>query len=137
MSPRGQPAAPAREDIEALPEWNLGDLYASPEAPEVEADLEWARAGAQQLEAEAKGKLADMEGDALADLIVRYEAIEERLGRIMSYAQLLHATRMDDPQIGRFFRTGLPATDPGCAMSAAFARISSTTRSSASSTRSR
>jgi oligoendopeptidase F len=105
MSPRGEPAAPAREGIEALPEWNLGDLYASPEAPEVEADLEWARAGAQQLEAEAKGKLADMDGDALADLIVRYEAIEERLGRIMSYAQLLHATRMDDPKIGRFFQT--------------------------------
>jgi oligoendopeptidase F len=105
MSPVREPAAPAREESEALPEWDLGDLYASPEAPEIEADLERARNEAEQLETEAKGKLAGMEGDALAALIVRYEAIEERLGRIMSYAQLVHATRMDDPEIGRFFQT--------------------------------
>jgi oligoendopeptidase F len=105
MSPAGGPAAPALEESEALPEWDLADLYASPDAPEIEADLAWARGEAEQLEAEAKGRLADMEGPALAALIVRFEAIEERLGRIMSFAQLVHATRMDDPAIGRFFQT--------------------------------
>ena len=109
----------------------------------------------------------------LAEMIERYEQIEERLGRAMSYAQLLHAANTDDPQIGRFFqtvqervteigtkllfvtlelnriedagargrssprRTGSPATGPGSATCAAFARTSSTTRSSGCCTRSR
>ena len=38
-------------------------------------------------------------------LIERYEPIEEQLGRVGSYAQLLHAAQTDDPEIGRFFQT--------------------------------
>jgi oligoendopeptidase F len=38
-------------------------------------------------------------------LIERYERLEEQLGRIASYAQLLHAARTDDPEIGRFFQS--------------------------------
>ena len=38
-------------------------------------------------------------------MIERYERIEEQLGRLMSYAQLLHAAKADDPQIGRFYQT--------------------------------
>jgi oligoendopeptidase F len=38
-------------------------------------------------------------------VIERYERIEEQLGRVGSYAQLLHAARTDDPEIGRFFQS--------------------------------
>lgn len=30
---------------EQLAHWTLSDLYASPDAPEITADLDWARAG--------------------------------------------------------------------------------------------
>jgi oligoendopeptidase F len=87
-----------------LPEWNLADLYPSRDAPEIAADLEQAAAEAGALHDEAKGRLASLGGDALASVIARYERLEETLGRLMSYAQLLHAARVDDPEIGRFFQ---------------------------------
>ena len=88
-----------------LPEWDLRDLYASPTAPEVEQDLAAALATATALEADYKGRLAGLDGEALAELIVRFEQVEEQLGRVASYAQLLHAAKTDDPEIGRFFQT--------------------------------
>ena len=100
-------AAPASGEAtaEAPPDWDLSDLYASPEAPEIEADLERALSEATALEAEVKGRLADLDGEALGAVIERYERIEEQLGRLMSYAQLMHAAKADDPQIGRFYQT--------------------------------
>ena len=89
----------------ALPEWDLSDLYPSPDAPEVSRDLQDALAAAAALEAEHKGRLAELDGSALADVIERFERIEEQLGKVASYAQLLHAARTDDPEIGRFFQT--------------------------------
>jgi oligoendopeptidase F len=88
-----------------LPEWDLSDLYAAPDAPEVHADLEAADQAATALESDFKGRLRELSGDDLAELIVRYEQIEERLGRAASYAQLLHAANTEDPEIGRFFQT--------------------------------
>ncbi len=98
------PAAAAASSAE-LPEWDLGDLYASPDAPEVERDLAAAEAAAVALESEFKGRLDELSGEALAEVIERYERIEEQLGRVGSYAQLLHAARTDDPEIGRFFQS--------------------------------
>jgi oligoendopeptidase F len=95
-------ATPSQVD---LPEWDLGDLYAAPTAPEVERDLTAALAAASALESDGKGRLAELDGDALAALIERFEQLEEQLGRVASYAQLLHASRTDDPEIGRFFQT--------------------------------
>jgi oligoendopeptidase F len=106
MSTARKPAGLATAEVrEAPPEWDLSDLYPSPDAPEIEADLEQALSDATALEAEAKGRLADLDGAALGRVIERYERIEEQLGRLMSYAQLLHAAKADDPQIGRFYQT--------------------------------
>jgi oligoendopeptidase F len=88
-----------------LPEWDLGDLYAAPDAPEVDNDLRTALEAASALQAEYKGRLGEPDGDALAALIERYERLEEQLGRAASYAQLLHAAHTDDPEIGRFFQS--------------------------------
>ena len=98
-------AAAAAASSAELPEWDLSDLYASPDAPEVERDLAAAEAAAVALESEFKGRLDELDGDGLAEVIERYERIEEQLGRVGSYAQLLHAARTDDPEIGRFFQS--------------------------------
>ena len=78
-----------------LPTWDLGDLYAAPDSPEIEADLEHAAAVATALADEFKGRLGELAGDALGELIARYEQLEEWLGRAMSYAQLLHAANTE------------------------------------------
>ena len=106
--------AHARQEVEVkgpgvsaqtLPAWDLSDLYAAPDAPEVQSDLERAAAVATTLADEFKGRLGDLDADALAEMIARYEQLEECLGRAMSYAQLLHAADTEDAQIGRFFQT--------------------------------
>lgn len=85
-----------------LPEWDLGDLYPSPDAPEVSEHLDAARTDAAAFEDRYKGKLAGLDGDALADAIAAYEALQERIGRLVSYANLLQAGNVIDPEIARF-----------------------------------
>jgi oligoendopeptidase F len=96
---------PSDASAPTLPAWDLSDLYAAPDAPEVQSDLERAAAAATALADEFKGRLAELDGDALAEMVARYEQLEEWLGRTMSYAQLLHAADTEDAEIGRFFQT--------------------------------
>ena len=74
-----------------LPEWDLDDLYPGQDAPELEADLKGATEDAEAFSKDYKGKLAGLNGAGLAAAIADYERIEETLGRIMSYAGLVHA----------------------------------------------
>jgi oligoendopeptidase F len=94
-------AATAQLD-KALPTWNLGDLYAGPEAPEVERDLKDAGARATAFRERHEGKLASLGGAEFLAAITAYEAIQELLGRVMSYAQLLYSGDMSNPEYGRF-----------------------------------
>ncbi len=89
----------------ALPEWDLDDLYPGRDAPELEADLKAAAGAADVLAKAYEGKLAGLDGAALATAIAEYERIQETLGRIMSYAGLVHAGNVSDPEIGRFYQT--------------------------------
>ncbi len=91
-----------------LPEWNLDDLYTQPDAPEVMRDLERADADCMRFEQTYKGKLVAMAqqadaGPALAVAVRAYEEIEDLLGRLISYAGLLHAGDTSDPARAKFF----------------------------------
>lgn len=88
-----------------LPSWDLSDLYSGPDSPAVEADLSRADQQAQAFAVAHAGKLAGMSGAALAAAIVEYERIEELLGRLMSYAQLLFSGDSTDPALGQFYQT--------------------------------
>jgi oligoendopeptidase F len=94
----------AETPIEQGPAWNLGDLYGSPEDPRIEEDLTACAGAAAALETDYKGKLAELSGDDLSSMLERYEVLEERLGRVYSYASLLFAAHRDDAVIGRFFQ---------------------------------
>ncbi|RAI04514.1 oligoendopeptidase F [Acuticoccus sediminis] len=88
--------------IEGLPEWSLGDFYAGPNDPALAADLASLAEDSRRFEAEYKGTLAERlaapEGGAtLAAALKAYEALEDRAGRIGSYAGLLYATDTTDP----------------------------------------
>ncbi|MEM6849374.1 MAG: M3 family oligoendopeptidase [Pseudomonadota bacterium] len=85
-----------------LPEWDLGDLYAGPHSTALAADLKQLADDAKAFEAKFKGTLADAlagaEGGAtLHDALSRYEALEDRVGRVGSYAGLLYATDTTNP----------------------------------------
>ena len=84
-----------------LPEWDLGDLYPGPEAPELARDLAASNEAAAEFAERYQGRLAELDGAALAEAIRRYERISETLGRLASYAELRHAALMTDPTISR------------------------------------
>ncbi|MDH3658866.1 MAG: M3 family oligoendopeptidase [Alphaproteobacteria bacterium] len=107
MIPNRQPAEQQAADNAGadLPVWDLSDLYRSMDDPAIERDLSAAADGADKLIERGKGKLAAMDGAVLAAFIRDYETIEELLGRIYSYASLLHAAKSDDAEISRFFQT--------------------------------
>ncbi|MHA1538763.1 MAG: M3 family oligoendopeptidase [Alphaproteobacteria bacterium] len=85
-----------------LPRWQLGDLYPAPDGAELEGDLKAADGEAKRFSKKYQGKLTALNGARLAGAIADYERQQERLARIMSYAQLRHAGDMSDPEIGRF-----------------------------------
>ena len=91
-----------------LPEWNLGDLYAGIDAPEIARDLEKMDSECVAFETDYKGKLADKTageggGQWLAGAVKRYEAIDDLAGRLGSYAGLVHAGDSVDAAISKFY----------------------------------
>ena len=107
MSPQAPEQAAGRTndtDLGSLPEWDLKDLYPGPDSPELKAALDSARSDAGAFEQRHKGRLAGLDGAALAAAVEAYERIDEVLSRVMSYASLLHAGDMTSPELGRFYQ---------------------------------
>ena len=79
--------------LDGLPEWNLSDLYTGMDDPNLARDLTRAADDSATFEARWKGKLADAAGktgdDGLGAAMRDYEALDELMGRIGSYAGLL------------------------------------------------
>ncbi|MGH6762429.1 MAG: M3 family oligoendopeptidase [Phyllobacterium sp.] len=90
-----------------LPEWNLTDLYPSPDSTELTADLERGNRLANAFEARWKGHLeeeaAKPAGGDFAEAIRSYEELEELLGRIVSYAGLLYAGDTSSPANAKLY----------------------------------
>ncbi len=102
------PKRGAERALGRLPEWNLADLYAGIDDPRVKRDLDRADAYCVAFEEDYKGKLAALAdgpdaGRALATSVVRYEQLDDLLGRLISYAGLVHAENTIDPARAKFY----------------------------------
>ena len=97
--------APLKTD--ALPQWNLGDLYAGRDDRQIEADLGKAKADNDALAA-LKGRYVASRADArlLGELLDRgiglYEAATNRLWALGAYAALAASTARNDPAWAKF-----------------------------------
>ena len=105
-TPRKKPPTPSKLGV--LPEWNLNDLYPGIDSPELKWDLENAETRSVAFEADFKGRLAapaagPNAGKALAAAVRRYEALDDTLGRAMSYASLRYAGNSTDPVSAKFY----------------------------------
>ncbi len=90
----------------ALPEWNLSDLYPAMDSPELTRDVERARADAEAFQERWRGRLeeaARAEDGNLAAAVASFEALEELLGRIISYAGLVYSGDTSDPARAKFY----------------------------------
>jgi oligoendopeptidase F len=99
------PGGQGREGAGALPEWDLSDLYPGPDSEALARDLAQLAADADAFCQRYQGRLAELSGAALGGAIETYERLQENIGRIMSYASLLHAGNLSDSEIGRFYQT--------------------------------
>ena len=91
--------------LAGLPEWDLSDLYPGRDSEALARDLVRLAADADAFRERYQGHLADLSGAALGAAIETYERLQEQIGRILSYASLVHAGDLADPEIGRFFQT--------------------------------
>ena len=107
MANPAQPKNLAAKDLTAkdLPEWDLSDLYQSMEDPRIGADLQKADEEAKTFATDYSGRLSQLSGAEFGRAIARYEALDEALSRLGSYAQLVQAGNVIDPTIGRFYQT--------------------------------
>jgi oligoendopeptidase F len=91
-----------------LPEWNLADLYPAIDSPALASDLATAERDAARFADDYRGRLKALAAEAsasetLGEAVARYEALQELLGRIMSYAGLVYAGDTSDPARAKFY----------------------------------
>src|SRR5256886_2328934 len=81
--------------------WNLTDLFASPEDPQIEAALERELERAQAFEARYKGKVGTLEPPAFAAMMRELGEYEESAAKPEVYAYMLHSQDTQDHAAGR------------------------------------
>ena len=85
-----------------LPEWDLSDLYAGDDAPELTRDLEWLEDACGSFAKDYEGNLGNLDAAGLLECIQRNEKIEGIAGRIMSYAGLRYYQMTTDSERAKF-----------------------------------
>ena len=98
-------AAEKQVALGTLPQWDLGDLYVAPDSPELARDLARLADDAAAFHRQYEGRLADLSGPELGSAVAAYEQLQELASRILSYASLMHAGNLADPEVGRFYQT--------------------------------
>ncbi len=89
-------------DLGELPSWDLSDLYAAPDCPEIKRDLAWLKEETAAFAADYEGKLAAQSPADMLRVIERYEAMNGIMGRIMSYAGLRYYQDTSDSARAKF-----------------------------------
>ncbi|TQV81690.1 M3 family oligoendopeptidase [Denitrobaculum tricleocarpae] len=104
MSNAAKPKSVIDDKLGTLPAWDLSDLYPGTDSPELKQDLERCETAAKDFHKRYEGGLGDLDGAALAGAIDAYQALQETLGRVMSYAQLVYSGNMSDPAVTQFYQ---------------------------------
>ena len=94
--------ATSKSNFGDLPEWDLSDLYPSPDAKELKRDMDWLEDACRSFASDYEGKLATLDADGLLDAVNRYEQIDVIAGRLMSYAGLRYYQHTTDPARAQF-----------------------------------
>ncbi|MCM2290879.1 M3 family oligoendopeptidase [Allorhizobium sp. BGMRC 0089] len=95
------------EALGSLPQWRLDDLYPSPQSEAFLQDMDKAATMSRDFALRWKGRLADaaeLDGaQGLGAALQDYEALDDLLGKLGSYAGLYYYSDMTDPARAKFF----------------------------------
>ncbi|MEM8555265.1 MAG: oligoendopeptidase F, partial [Pseudomonadota bacterium] len=95
-------ATPGTDGLGQLPEWDLTDLYPTPDGPEFAADMDKLAEECASFAADYAGKLGDLDAAGLLEAVQRNETLSTRAGRIMSYAGLRYYQVTTDAERAKF-----------------------------------
>lgn len=106
---KNPPKSGATKPVELtnLPNWDLSALYRGMDDPKIAEDLRWVVDAAVAFAAEWKGKLESAAGlkdkAGLGAAIAAFETIDERAGRLGSFAGLNYYGNTEDTTAAKFF----------------------------------
>lgn len=104
--PSNESGAVDKSTSDDLPYWNLADLYPAMDSDSFKADMELVAREALNFQKKYAGKLAKLaESDpaAMGAAMREFEAIEQCMGRIMSYAMLVYTGDTTDAAKAKFY----------------------------------
>jgi oligoendopeptidase F len=92
-------------DLGELPEWDLTHLYPSMDSAEFKTDMVRLAQQARNFQSSYKDKLSRLVSspEDLADAIKQFEAIQDLLGKLYSYAGLVYSGDTSDPLRSKFY----------------------------------
>ncbi|HRM74941.1 MAG TPA: oligoendopeptidase F, partial [Paracoccus sp. (in: a-proteobacteria)] len=97
--PRDENALPVPKDapdLGQLPDWDLTDLYAAPDAPELARDLETLEKACNDFARDFEGRLISLSPAKMLECVERYQQIDVLVGRLMSYVGLRYYQNTTD-----------------------------------------
>ena len=97
--PRDENALPVPNDapdLGQLPDWDLTDLYAAPDAPELARDLETLEKACSDFARDFEGRLISLSPAKMLECVERYQQIDVLVGRLMSYVGLRYYQNTTD-----------------------------------------
>ncbi|MDE1157763.1 MAG: M3 family oligoendopeptidase [Neorhizobium sp.] len=107
VSAGGSKGAATDPALGLLPTWKLSDLYAGRDDASLKADLERARDQSVAFETKWKGRLADAAtktgAGGIGEALDEYDALDDLLGKIGSFAGLTYFSDTLDPANGKFY----------------------------------
>jgi oligoendopeptidase F len=94
----------AKGELGTMPEWDLSDLYKSPDDPAVQRDLEAAAKEAARIKFAYQGKLVALgqDGAKLAVAVKEFEKLCDLVGKLGSYSGLYYTQNQSDPARAKF-----------------------------------
>ncbi len=98
---QSEKAAAHDHGLGELPQWDLSALYPAMDAPAFEQDFQRADDMAKDFALRLRGRIGLLDASGLRAAITEYEAIQDLLGRVMSFASLSYVTSMDDADLSR------------------------------------
>tara|TARA_B100001939_G_scaffold347854_1_gene370949 strand:- start:173 stop:1972 length:1800 start_codon:yes stop_codon:yes gene_type:complete len=92
-------------NTELLPRWDLKDLYPAMDSEKLHQDYAMLEDISKEFAEHYKGRVAELKASTMLEAVKTYERMQELIGRIYSYAGLLHAQDMTDGKISQFYQT--------------------------------
>ena len=93
-----------KENLGNLPIWDLSDLYSSTKSKKITSDLEFISKKSKNFEKKYEGKISSLNSSNLLFAIQEFEKINEKMGKLYSFAQLLYSENIEDKKNKIFFQ---------------------------------